>query len=102
MVFLQVTGARFVAGREFQAEAPVAVGLVPQIVQELDEDPVVGGPVQSLVEGAVGGEGFLAPLPRDGEQLPTAARMVTMSSSVRRSAASSAAVGSKDRRTSNS
>src|SRR3954463_10314928 len=52
-VLLKVPGAGFVTGREFEAEAPVAIGFVPQVVQETDEYVVVRGPVKRLVEGAV-------------------------------------------------
>ena len=61
MVLVQVDGAGFVTGREFQAEAAVAVGLVPQVVQELDQHVVVGGEVDGAVEVAVRGDGILAP-----------------------------------------
>ena len=49
-MLVEVERAGFVPGGEFQAEAAVAVGLVPQVVEQLDQDVVVGGQVEGAME----------------------------------------------------
>ena len=49
------------SSRDLQAEAAVAVGLVPQVVEQPDQDVVVRGAIDGPVELAVRGERFLAP-----------------------------------------
>ena len=59
-VLVEVAGSRFVVSRDLQTEAAVAVRLVPQVVEEPDQDVVVRGAIDGPMQLAVSDECCLA------------------------------------------